>query len=111
MQKDFEIPRLEMVRDVFIFSCFCGLAYIDVAHLTQENIITLDTRLWLIINRQKTNVPSNIPLLEICLLYTSLQRVKDAGQLAVKSVERKETSQEPPLLYDLATCLLYTSAC
>ena len=65
MQKDFEIPRLEMVRDVFIFSCFCGLAYIDVAHLTQENIITLDNRPWIIINRQKTNVQSNIPLLEI----------------------------------------------
>ena len=65
MQKDFEIPRLEMVRDVFIFSCFCGLAYIDVARLTQENIITLDNRPWIIINRQKTNVQSNIPLLEI----------------------------------------------
>ena len=33
----------------------------------------------------------------------ALQRVKDAGQLAVKAVERKETSQEPPLLYDLTT--------
>ena len=33
----------------------------------------------------------------------ALQRVKDAGQLAVKSVERKEPSQEPPLLYDLTT--------
>lgn len=65
MQKDFEIPRLEMVRDVFIFSCFCGLAYIDVAHLTQENIVTLDNRQWIIINRQKTNVQSNIPLMEI----------------------------------------------
>lgn len=33
----------------------------------------------------------------------ALQRVKDAGQLAVKSVERKETAQEQPLLYDLTT--------
>ena len=33
----------------------------------------------------------------------ALQRVKDAGQLVVKSVERKEASQEPPLLYDLTT--------
>ena len=32
-----------------------------------------------------------------------LQRVKDAGQLVVKSVERKEACQEPPLLYDLTT--------
>ena len=33
----------------------------------------------------------------------ALQQVKDAGQLVVKSVERKEASQEPPLLYDLTT--------
>ncbi len=33
----------------------------------------------------------------------ALQRVKATGQLTVKSVERKETSQEPPLLYDLTT--------
>ena len=33
----------------------------------------------------------------------ALQRVKDAGQLFVKSVERKEACQEPPLLYDLTT--------
>ena len=33
----------------------------------------------------------------------TLQRAKDAGQLEVKSVERKETAQEPPLLYDLTT--------
>ena len=33
----------------------------------------------------------------------ALQRVKDAGQFVVKSVERKEATQEPPLLYDLTT--------
>lgn len=33
----------------------------------------------------------------------ALQRVKDAGQFVVKSVERKEAVQEPSLLYDLTT--------
>ena len=33
----------------------------------------------------------------------AMQRAKDAGQLVVKSVERKEAAQEPPLLYDLTT--------
>ena len=33
----------------------------------------------------------------------ALQRVKDVGQFVVKSVERKEAAQEPPLLYDLTT--------
>lgn len=34
---------------------------------------------------------------------TALQRVKDAGQVTVASVEKKESIQEPPLLYDLTT--------
>lgn len=90
MQKVFEIPRLEMVRDVFIFSCFCGLAYIDVAHLTQENIITLDNRPWIIINRQKTNVQSNIPLLEIpqMILDKYKGKTKDNRLLPVLSNQK-----------------------
>lgn len=90
MQKDFEIPRLEMVRDVFIFSYFCGLAYIDVAHLTQENIITLDNRPWIIINRQKTNVQSNIPLLEIpqMILDKYKGKTKDNRLLPVLSNQK-----------------------
>ena len=90
MQKDFEIPRLEMVRDVFIFSCFCGLAYIHVAHLTQENIITLDNRPWIIINRQKTNVQSNIPLLEIpqMILDKYKGKTKDNRLLPVLSNQK-----------------------
>ena len=30
--------RLEHVRDLFIFACFTGLAYVDVAGLIQDNI-------------------------------------------------------------------------
>lgn len=90
MQKDFEIPRLEMVRDVLSFPCFCGLAYIDVAHLTQENIITLDNRPWIIINRQKTNVQSNIPLLEIpqMILDKYKGKTKDNRLLPVLSNQK-----------------------
>ena len=38
--KDLGIPRLEMVRDLFVFACFTGLAYIDVANLTPDHIVT-----------------------------------------------------------------------
>ena len=38
--KKFSTKRLEQVRDIFIFSCFCGLAYIDVKNLRKENIRT-----------------------------------------------------------------------
>ena len=90
LKKKMVSERLEQVRDVFIFSCFCGLAYIDVAHLTQENIITLDNRPWIIINRQKTNVQSNIPLLEIpqMILDKYKGKTKDNRLLPVLSNQK-----------------------
>lgn len=33
----------------------------------------------------------------------TLQRIKDAETVQVKTIERKEVNQEPPLLYDLTT--------
>lgn len=90
MERDFDIPRLEAVRDIFIFSCFCGLAYNDVAHLTLENIVTLDNRKWIIINRQKTNVQSNIPLMEIPqMIITKYEgKTKDGRLLPVLSNQK-----------------------
>jgi integrase len=56
------------VRDVFIFSCFCGLAYIDVFNLTESNIRTAsDGQLWLIGERVKTGIRYRVPLLDIPL--------------------------------------------
>ncbi len=66
MQKEFASKRLEQVRDVFIFSCFTGLAYIDVKNLREKHIRTsFDGNLWIMTKRQKTNVNANIPLLDI----------------------------------------------
>ena len=39
MKKKFTIPRLELVRDVFVFACFTGLAFSDVASLNKENLV------------------------------------------------------------------------
>ena len=60
-----DIPRLELVRDIFVFSCFTGLAYIDVANLKPEHIVTLDSKEWIMTRRQKTKVESNVLLLEV----------------------------------------------
>ena len=67
MNKEFEIERLANVRDIFIFSCFTGLAYIDVANLTHDNLVENDGKFWIMTKRQKTNVASNILLLDIPL--------------------------------------------
>jgi site-specific recombinase XerD len=66
LNKKFSIPRLELVRDIFIFSCFTGLAYIDVKQLIKEHIsIGIDGNKWIYKNRQKTDTSSRIPLLPI----------------------------------------------
>ena len=68
MEKEFGSNRLEQVRDVFIFSCFTGLSYIDVKQLTADNICTsFDGKQWIMTHRQKTDTPVNLPLLNIPL--------------------------------------------
>ena len=65
MEKKLENPALEAVRDIFIFSCFTGLAYIDTANLEATNIVTKNGERWIVISRHKTGVSCNIPLLEV----------------------------------------------
>ncbi len=66
MAKEFSTKRLEQVRDIFVFSCFCGLAYIDVKNLREDNIRkSFDGNMWIMGKREKTDVAFNIPLLDI----------------------------------------------
>ena len=66
IQKTFPIKRLEQVRDIFIFSCFTGLAYIDVKELKREDIrSSFDGNKWIMTKRKKTNIDVNVPLMDI----------------------------------------------
>ena len=66
MKKQFSSERLERVRDIFIFSCYTGLSYIDVKGLDESNIrISFDNNLWIMGKREKTGTSYNIPLLDI----------------------------------------------
>lgn len=68
IKKKFATDRLNNVRDIFIFSCFTGLAYIDVKNLTEDNLRTgFDGKLWIMTHRQKTDTNVNVPLLDIPL--------------------------------------------
>lgn len=58
-------PRLNKVRDMFIFSCFTGLAFIDMKQLKRSEVFTNDGELRIYKNRQKTGTPAVIPLLPI----------------------------------------------
>ena len=66
MNKQFASERLERVRDIFIFSCYTGLAYIDVKNLRTTDIRTsFDDGLWIMGKREKTGISYHVPLLEI----------------------------------------------
>jgi site-specific recombinase XerD len=65
-EKVFVTERLNQVKDIFVFACFTGLAYIDVKQLTLSNIsIGIDGEKWIFTHRQKTETASRIPLLPI----------------------------------------------
>lgn len=56
--------RLEVVRDIFVFQCYTGLAYIDTYQLRKTDIkIGVDGEPWIMSARQKTGNETNIPLL------------------------------------------------
>lgn len=58
--------RLNRVRDFFVFSCYTGLAYIDVKKLKRAEIEGNDEMgFWIRTRRQKTGGRANIPLLDI----------------------------------------------
>lgn len=64
--KEFVSERLRQVRDIFVFSCYTGLSYIDIANLKGENVQTsFDGHEWIKVRRQKTQVVSNIRLLKV----------------------------------------------
>lgn len=53
-QKEFRIERLELVRDVFIFCVYTGLAFIDVYNLRPEHVSEdSNGNLWIVKAREK----------------------------------------------------------
>ncbi|HVU84217.1 MAG TPA: site-specific integrase [Puia sp.] len=74
--KVFPTDRLNYVRDIFLFSCYTGLAYADVKKLKRTEIAPgIDGSFWIFTNRQKTETSSRIPLLPPALAI--VERYKD----------------------------------
>jgi integrase len=84
-EKKLSIERLRVVRDIFLFSCYTGLSYCDVAKLTPSDIATgIDGCKWVFTTRTKTGTPSRIPLLPPALtildLYNNQPVAVNAGR-------------------------------
>ena len=65
LTKTIPIKRIALVRDIFVFSCYTGLAYVDVRNLRRSAIVKgVDGKDWIVTRRQKTDVPTRLPLLQ-----------------------------------------------
>lgn len=63
-KKTFSMERLNTIKQLFLFSCYTGLAFIDVQKLTAQNVVIgIDGKHWIKTHRTKTETASNIPLL------------------------------------------------
>jgi site-specific recombinase XerD len=74
--KDFKNERISNVRDIFLFSCYTGLAYADVKKLSTQDLVKgIDGETWIQTNRQKTDTKSSIPLLPLAV--EMIEKYKD----------------------------------
>ena len=57
-------PRLSVSRDLFLFACYAGTAFIDTVSITKANVKVLeDGDKWLVYNRKKTGTLARVKLL------------------------------------------------
>lgn len=84
--------RLAAVRDIFVFSCYTGLAYADVKKLKHSEIVKgIDGSLWIQTFRAKTNTRVPIPLLPQALVLVekySMQKVPNGLVFPVLSNQK-----------------------
>tara|TARA_R110002126_G_scaffold236514_1_gene380111 strand:+ start:238 stop:1500 length:1263 start_codon:yes stop_codon:yes gene_type:complete len=96
-EKSFATTRLQLVKDLFVFSCYTSLSYIDVINLTGENLcIGIDGELWIYYRREKTTKPIRVPLLpkalEIVEKYKSNKKSISQGTIFPKITNQKLNS-------------------
>ncbi|WP_345004376.1 site-specific integrase [Snuella lapsa] len=66
--KAFGIGRLQLIKDLFVFSCYTGLSYGDVMGLIANDLCKgIDGKLWIHSYREKTSIPIKVPLLSKAL--------------------------------------------
>ncbi len=67
--KKFDIDRIQIVADVFLFGCFTGMAYSDLKELTTKELIEDSKgKMWIVKKRMKTGNPINIRLPEPAII-------------------------------------------
>jgi len=91
------IERLTVVKDLFIFSCYTGISYVDIVQLSEDNIVMgIDGSPWIMAKRVKTGAPFKIPLLPKAAIlidkYKDHYRTNDTSTLLPKLSNQKLNS-------------------
>lgn len=91
METPMEDPMMELARRIFIFSSFCGLAYVDVYRLYPHHIgRSADGRLYIREKRGKTNAEAFVPLHpvaeRILMLYNTTDDTKPVFPLPIRDI-------------------------
>ena len=76
---EIEWENYRIVRDLFVFSCFSGLAISDVRNLREENIVTEEGELCIKGRRMKTKTPYRVQVLLPALTIMNRYRGIKAG--------------------------------
>lgn len=81
--KEFSMQRLTVIKDIFIFCCYTGLAFVDIRSLTHQHLAKdKDNSTWIIMQRQKSSREFNVPLVDIPLAI--IEKYKDHPACQIK---------------------------
>lgn len=97
LEYDTTITRLELVKDLFVFSCYSGLSYVDIINLKQVHLVRgIDGGHWLFTKRQKTGTSVKVPLIgpteELIIKYKDDIRAVSRAALFPKLSNQKINS-------------------
>ncbi len=63
-ETNFEITRIQVIKDMFVFCCYTGLGFSEMSNLKKSNIVKeFDGELWIHVYRNKTRGFYKVPLL------------------------------------------------
>ena len=79
LKLDLRSDTQRLVRDLFIFSCYTGLSYIDIRNLRFDHLQTIDSEIWINTSRTKTGTAVGVRLFDVPLSIIARYSDSDVG--------------------------------
>ena len=76
---DLENVSQRLVRDLFVFSCYTGLSYIDIRNLRFDDLQNIDNEVWISTLRCKTGTEIGVRLFDVPLSIIARHSSLDRG--------------------------------